>query len=143
MRQSETLELYKLFVDSASKITEARSKANAFFVTLNTAIIGANGFVGADALLMVGLFINLLWFVAIGSYRCLNAAKFQIINEIEQDLKYQCFNKEYEICKKLNRADFSKIENKMPLCFIMFFLFMIYIKYRVYIINGINMITCW
>lgn len=143
MRQSETLELYKLFVDSASKITEARSKANAFFVTLNTAIIGANGFVGADALLMVGLFINLLWFVAIGSYRRLNAAKFQIINEIEQDLKYQCFNKEYEICKKLNRADFSKIENKMPLCFIMFFLFMIYIKYRVYIINGINMITCW
>lgn len=142
MKSQEVLELYKIFVNSAAKVTEARARANAFFVSLNTAIIGANSFIGTDALLVLGGFINFLWFFSIESHKCLNAAKFQVIHDIEKDLKYQCFRKEYDICKKFKRVDFSKIENKIPLCFSAFFIVMLGSKYWLDIINTIALCCC-
>ena len=115
---NERGELYKLYVNSAEKISAARMKANAFFLTLNVAPFVK--FIGIDkkVVLIFGILINICWFLLIQSYKKLNSAKFKIIQEMERNLPYQCFAAEEEYYKQDKRKEFSDIEKYVSMVII-------------------------
>ncbi|MGK7953455.1 MAG: hypothetical protein AB4368_32900 [Xenococcaceae cyanobacterium] len=43
--QAHYLEIYKMYVESANKISDRRQAANSFFLSIDTAIVGLVGYV--------------------------------------------------------------------------------------------------
>lgn len=88
------LEQYRLYVEAAEKVSDRRAHANAFFLTLNTAVITAVATVSSElaslpfpaALAFGGALVAgcLAWFWIVRSYRQLNTAKYAVIGAIEQ-----------------------------------------------------------
>lgn len=94
-------------VEMADRVSSRRMAANGFFLSVNTAIAGfitliyTNSIVDekrvvATIISLVGLLITATWFFAIRSYRRLNAAKFAVINSMEQNLPVQYFSEEWK-----------------------------------------------
>jgi hypothetical protein len=94
--RSRTFELYKIMVTSSESLVTRRQGANAFFLTLNGALLTAIGFIvgvhsdqrwqaaGLVMLSLTGLLLSLAWISVIHSFGRLNAAKFAVINRLEQ-----------------------------------------------------------
>lgn len=106
-----TLEQYRIFVETADRVSERRSQANNFFVSINTALIAAIPIVFekiptsdeaffAKAIGIAGILLNVIWFLTIRTYKNLNSAKFVAIHEIEGKLPHQPFRKEWQELKK-------------------------------------------
>lgn len=120
-----TLELYKLFVDSALKVTDMRMQSNKFFVSILTAILGgiaalvSTGF-GAGRMLavvilsLVGWRLAKAWSNAILSYKNLNSGKFKVIHKLEEGLPYQCFAEEWGILKEKGHKGLTTWEDEVP-----------------------------
>ena len=92
------LELFKLAVEMADRISARRALANTFFLTVNTglaALLGGNNlrwYVAA-----AGILFALAWWALLRSYRKLNWAKFEVINAIEPRLPLQPFSDEWRL----------------------------------------------
>jgi hypothetical protein len=109
---ARVLELYKLAVEMADRVSGRRTAANAFFLTLHGGLAAAVGILGQatspendDSLYLLlapiaGLALSAAWFLLLRSYRDLNKAKFTVITEMETDLPVQIFAKEWEQLKK-------------------------------------------
>lgn len=90
------LEQYKLYVEMADRISARRALANAFFLTLNTAVFaligaawkdGASGSAWLLGILLVALVGQCAaWFWLVRSYRQLNSAKYAVIGALEEQL---------------------------------------------------------
>jgi hypothetical protein len=94
---SVELELYKLAVEMADRISARRALANTFFLTVNTGLAALLG--GLDLRWYVaaaGIVFALAWWWLLQSYRQLNAAKFKVINAIEPRLPLQLFSDEWQ-----------------------------------------------
>lgn len=93
------IEQYKLYVSSAEKISQNRLAAGTFFLSFNTAIIGAlAGFFDkikdtefVSAFYVAAIAMCLAWMLLLRSYRNLNSAKFKVIGAIEQRLPMSPF----------------------------------------------------
>lgn len=107
-RRSEVgdrLEIFKLMVEMADRVSQRRQAANNFYLSVNTALIGASAYLstlrpswaGVAVISVAGIAISILWVRNIGSYKTLNAAKFEVINEIEKSLSFQPFAQEWSI----------------------------------------------
>jgi len=121
------LDLYKLAVEMADRVSARRATANAFFLTVNTALLA---FVSSNSLnvlwlvALAGIALSVAWWMLLKSYRELNGAKFSVINEMENNLEVRVFNKEWEILKT-NRppgwrgkyAELGTVERVVPLIF--------------------------
>ncbi len=89
---SDMFTLYRDFVDSAQAISERRSRANQFFLGINTVFVGGVSYAGFDDALLIlisaiaGFAICLAWWGSIRSYRTLNSSKFKVIQAMEQHL---------------------------------------------------------
>jgi len=106
-----TLDLYKLAVEMADRVSARRGGANQFYLTLETLILGVpaafelgDGGKGADAhlvsLSIVGILVAVVWWLQLRSYRSLNRAKFQVILAIERDqLPLELFGDEWKHLK--------------------------------------------
>lgn len=88
---------YKIFVELADKVSERRTVANTFFLTLNTLLIGLASFIYEKGPRTTQQWLNIfpllavlalcyVWWRLIKSYRQLNAAKFKVIGEYERRL---------------------------------------------------------
>jgi hypothetical protein len=121
------LELYKLAVEMADRVSARRATANAFFLTVNTALLAFVSSRSLNALWLValaGIALSATWWVLLKSYRDLNAAKFQVITEMENNLDAKIFDDEWERLKE-NRpegwrgryAEFGAVERFVPLIF--------------------------
>jgi hypothetical protein len=121
------LELYKLAVEMADRVSARRASANAFFLTVNTALLA---FVssGLDDMLwlvaLAGIALSGTWWVLLKSYRELNAAKFDVITEMEKILEAQVFAQEWKRIKEKRQegwrgryAEFGAVERFVPLIF--------------------------
>jgi hypothetical protein len=100
---ADYMELYKLAVEMADRVSARRGTANAFFVTVNTALLAFLGLAELQAAWPVaagGVVISLTWALLIKSYRDLNTAKFTIINDAEKRLPLKVFYDEWQILKK-------------------------------------------
>jgi hypothetical protein len=97
--QEAILEQYKVYVEMADRISARRALANAFFLSLNTAVLAAVGALAgsfwrphlASGWLLVFPLVVLLvqtgaWFWLIRSYRQLNSAKYVVVGALEERL---------------------------------------------------------
>jgi hypothetical protein len=124
------LQQYKVFVDGIEKISDRRLKTNEFFLTLNSAVITALGFVAKDAstrpaLLLAataGIFISYFWYRIIKSYRGLNSGKFKVVHAIEKRLPVSLYGTEWEVLGRGKLKNFyhpfTHIETRIPWVFL-------------------------
>jgi hypothetical protein len=121
------LELYKLTVEMADRVSARRATANAFFLTVNTALLA---FVSSGSLnelrlvALAGIALSATWAVLLKSYRDLNSAKFEVIINMEKNLEAHVFADEWESLKEKRSkgwrrwyAEFGTVERLVPLIF--------------------------
>ena len=126
------LEQYKKYLDMSDKISDRRSVANTFFLTINTGLMSAFGLtkVLSDRDLtfvfvtggLAAILLSYSWYRLIRSYRDLSTAKFKVVHEIETLLPIRPFDAEWEavgrgLDKKLYWP-FTHIEQSVPWVFI-------------------------
>lgn len=103
---STALELYKLAVEMADRISARRATANSFFLTVQTALVAVIG-IATPSLMnqslwvsavvsMAGIALSMSWWLQLRSYRDLNKAKFAVINEMESRLPEKIFTNEWK-----------------------------------------------
>lgn len=111
------LEIYKLTVEMADRVSARRTNANNFFLALNAAMVTVVGLIRPvplanppsatpyDALPVLltagaGLALSAAWWLSLRSYRDLNRAKFDVITKMEAQLPTQPFANEWQELKK-------------------------------------------
>jgi hypothetical protein len=100
----EYLDLYKLAVEMADRVSARRNAANSFFLAVQTALVtllGVDG-IADDAIAVAGLVLAASWWLLLRSYRKLNGAKFAVIGDMERALPVEIFNQEW---RELKGAD--------------------------------------
>jgi hypothetical protein len=106
--QSEALEIFKLYHESIEKTADKRQSANSFFLTLNTGILAAVGFLFQKdcaseikplyfLLPVAGIICGVFWYKLVHSYRQLNCGKFTVLNMIEETLPLAPFKAEWVV----------------------------------------------
>ena len=101
--RTERLEIYKLMVEMADRVSQRRQAANSFYLSINTFLITASAYIGATAasgripllVCFAGATISALWIKAIESYKSLNENKFAVINALETKLIAQPYLDEW------------------------------------------------
>ena len=106
--QEERVEIYKLHAALADRVSERREGANRLYVSLIAGILiflaalvrfGNEQSAMEPILIGAGLLGALLcaaWYIVIRSYRQLNSGKFKALHELEQELVYPFFKREWE-----------------------------------------------
>ena len=131
------LAIYKLHAELADRVSQRREGANRLFVTLLTGLLvfGAallrlgSGEVGATAVLVffsvAGMLLSVAWFIVIRSYRQLNTGKFAALHELEKQLPYRFFEREWELLGEGRDRRYWKltvVEKILPVIFGILFL---------------------
>lgn len=121
------LAMYQDYVASADTISSRRHAANSFFVTINTGLLGVTGYLGDEAggliwlTALAGILFSYTWRKLIQSYRSLNTAKFKVIHELEKNLPFSAFDREWEHLKhgkdSSTHSPLSAVESRVPLVF--------------------------
>jgi len=98
------LDLYKVAVEMADRVSARRATANAFFLTAQTAFVAVVGLSTPTlrhaplwttlAVSLAGVTMSLCWWLQLRSYRDLNRAKFAVINSIEKSLPIKVYSDE-------------------------------------------------
>ena len=133
--RDHSLEIYKLYLEMADRISGRREKANTFFLAINTALIALlakDAFGGAASRpraleLLVPAAAGLLcylWYRIIRSYRDLNSAKFKVIHAIELQLPLRPYDAEWESVERGQNPKlylpFTRVEGVVPWLFMAF-----------------------
>ena len=134
----ELLEIYKLHVEMADRVSQRREGANRLFVTLLSAIVilvaavmrFGQGTMPTNLAVVVvaatGLLLAAAWYVTIRSYRQLNSGKFAVIHEMEERLPFSFYKREWELLEEgKNRGKYWKltvVETSGPIIFAMLFI---------------------
>lgn len=132
------LEIYKSYLESIENISDRRQSANSFFLSINTAIAGAVGYIFSDdnakqsfslsliILSLSGVVICYTWYRLIKSYRQINSSKFKVLHEIEKMLPIAPFDLEWKTLgsgKDFKRyIPFTKVESIIPWAFVTLYL---------------------
>lgn len=135
------LELYKLSVEMADRVSARRATANSFFLTLQTGLAAGLGlfstrFATTGAALapdpvvltlaaVAGILLASSWWLVLRSYRDLNRAKFAVINEIEDTyFGVKPFRREWDSLKtdpvkgfRGRYTELGAIEKTIPIAF--------------------------
>lgn len=114
----QILDLYKIMVESSEGLVSRRQSVNAFFLTMNGALLTASGIIvqnsggnrlsglGVAVLAVAGVILCAAWRSLITSFGQLNRGKFQVINAIERFLKAAIYAAEWEA---LGRGEDPKV----------------------------------
>ena len=130
--RAHLLDQYKLFTETADRTSARRQTANAFFVTVNTALLAFIGLVVEPesketplawmlAVSVAGIVICYAWYRLVRSYRGLNSGKFKVIRAMERHLPAAPFDAEWEAVgrgkdpKRL--VPFTRVEQRIPWIF--------------------------
>jgi hypothetical protein len=130
--RSDYINMYHQYVASADRISERRGNANTFFVTANTALLGATEYMGGEfnnlwvpAISGVGMCI--IWRGLIISYKNLNSAKFAVILDMEKTLPAAPYGNEWTQIKQAKSGrkhiPLSDYESFTPLAFGVLYVF--------------------
>jgi hypothetical protein len=127
--RNERLEIYKMSVEMADRVSQRRQAANNFYLSVNTFLVGGSAFlktltpsvVTLAIVTVAGLAICALWYQNIQSYKTLNGAKFDVINDIETRLAEQPFHAEWRKLDPDNDGErhkpFHRVEGVVPWIF--------------------------
>jgi len=97
-------EQYKLYVESANKISERRVSANNYLLTVNAFLVTLYGLLTASPyrgrwvilVPVAGFLVSLTWHRIITSYRDLNTVKFMVIHELEREMPAALYHYEWQ-----------------------------------------------
>ena len=108
-QKQELLEIYKLHAELADRVSQRREGANRLYASLLVGLalfaaailrFGTDG-LSADVVLFwtgaLGSILSVSWYVVIRSYRQLNTGKFDALQDMERQLAYPFFTKEWEL----------------------------------------------
>jgi len=134
---AEVLDLYKLSVEMADRISARRGQANQFYLTLQSSLLGVPAIFGllggssldpvrATLIAVIGALTSITWWLQLRSYRDLNRAKFDVINKIEREhLIVRPFSDEWASLKKdplpkwrARYAELGTVERIVPVVFL-------------------------
>lgn len=101
------LEQYKLYVEMADRISQRRTTANSYFLSINSALLGFVGYLTHKGsveylwvLAIAGITLSFLWFSIIRSYKNLNTAKWLVVHEIEKRLPISPYDAEWDYVRR-------------------------------------------
>jgi hypothetical protein len=120
------LEIYKLSVEMADRVSARRAVASSFFLTVQTGIIASLAFVEGQrwSIAVAGIVASITWWLLLRSYRQLNAAKFKVIHQMETQLPAAPFTDEWRVLDrkdgplKERYAALSLVEQTVPIIFL-------------------------
>jgi hypothetical protein len=114
------LDLYKLAVEMADRISARRAVANSFFLTISTGLAGVLGTAMLQWYVAVaGIVFAATWWALLKSYRELNRAKFQVIVAMEERLPVKVFGDEWASLKAnpTRYRELGRLERIVPWVF--------------------------
>ena len=76
---------------------------------------------------VLGAVLSVSWYIVIRSYRQLNRQKFRALHEIEGDLPYPFFKREWELRSRYWRL--STVETALPIVFSLLFVALTVLSY--------------
>lgn len=131
--KAHLFEQYKLYVESADKISERRVSANNYLLTVNAflvtlyGLLAASPYKGAWAVLMpfAGVLVSLTWYRIITSYRDLNTVKFKLIHELEREMPAALYHYEWQKAEEGRGKAYhplTHLERWMPMVFLVLYL---------------------
>ena len=128
------LELYKLYVEMADRVSARRLQMNKFYMSLLSGLVVIlSFFLNKDyqtniapyhaaiiiAIGLLGCSICLIWNLNIFSSKQLNSKKFEVIHEMERELPYPLFAREWKLLGegKDNKRylQYTKLERYVPI----------------------------
>jgi len=119
-KSEHILEQYKMYVESAEKVSDRRSNLNTFYLSLTTTIAGLIGYLKTNTIdnseyLIIGLSVSAIliciyWVNLLENYRKLNSGKFKVFHEIEKELPLNLYEYEWE---KLGKGNDPKLYKKL------------------------------
>lgn len=126
--KTDLFEQYKLYVESAEKISERREAANNYLLTVNAFLVTLHGLVAASRfntlwtilIPVAGFLVALTWHRIITSYRDLNTVKFKVIHELEQYMPAALYEYEWHKAEQGRGKAYhplSHLERWVPLIF--------------------------
>lgn len=119
-------------VEMADRVSSRRGTANSFFLAVHAAVTTAvaamldsnAGPFGPGLVASAGLALSAAWWLALRSYRDLNAAKYQVITQIEERLPVTVFHDEWLLLKRDpvpgwrgRYAELGQVERLVPFVF--------------------------
>ena len=125
---SHLLDQYKLYVEMADRISQRRTSANSYFLSVNSAILAFAGYLTSKGstdylwlMAVAGILLCVLWHNIITAYRNLNTAKWEVVQQIEERLPISPYAAEWDAVErgrnpKLYRP-LSHIERFVPWIF--------------------------
>jgi hypothetical protein len=126
--RQHVLEIYKVYVASADKVSERRATANNYLLTVNSFLVTLYGLAaGLDPTALwratvpiAGILVCATWWALIRNYRNLNTAKFAVIHELEAHLPVGVYAREWQHADAGRSAVYrplTHIEQWIPLIF--------------------------
>lgn len=129
-RNQDLLEIYKIHAIAADDVSRRRDSANRMYLAATTAIAvvmgiamrGGTGEIPTWIVTMIlsvmGALIQSAWIDVINTYKQLNSCKFKVLHEIEEDMAYPFYRKEWEYMKQgqdpLVYKKMTVTEKKLP-----------------------------
>jgi hypothetical protein len=143
---SELIQLFQILTESSEQLTNRRQGLNTFFLTINTALIGAIGWLASTLVIKPGDFMQMIHFVPrekflfalllaatgmglcfiwcqfLKSYNIVSQSKIEIVKVIEQELPYRLFSGQYSIVENDDNHywPFTTLELLVCLVFLFF-----------------------
>lgn len=131
--QNERLEIYKLHAELADRVSQRREGANRLYVSLLVGLVvflaallrfGAEDTLEQLVLGAIGLFgvlLSVSWLGVLHSYRQLNSEKFRVLHELEKEIAFPFFTKEWDPESEGNKSSrywrVTKVERSLPVTF--------------------------
>jgi len=126
--QPHLLEQYKLFVESAQKVTDRRITTGNYLLTVNSFLLTVFGVASAQhmggfwlAIVPVaGLLVSFTWFSLVVFYRNLGAGKYKVVHQMEGLLPVAPFRCEWLSMhrdKDARHTGVTHLERVIPLTF--------------------------
>lgn len=136
---AHVLEQYKTCLQMADNISQRRGAANTFFLTFNTAVVGALANIYTDmpreilvALFLAAIFLCIAWILLLRSYRTLSTAKFKVIGALEKHLPASPFwSAEWKALGEgrdpRKHISLTPIETLVPIGFVSIYVYLAYV----------------
>lgn len=124
------VDVYKLAVEMADRISARRAVASTFFLSVQSALVVLVGATSIEdwAFALPGLVLAITWWLLLRSYRLLNGAKFEVIQEMETQLPASPFQAEWDLLDPTDKAwreryfELGLLERIVPVVFGIIFL---------------------
>ena len=122
----ETIELYRVMVDTVIANEQRRQQISSVFITLIAAGFGAAGAIKDFELLYAttpAAIVSIVWLAQVQFLKRLATAKFHVIGQLEERLSYKPFKEEWRFLKRQSSGDgrawfrigLSQMEMTVPL----------------------------